>query len=57
MKRQSKISLDVKLTPDKGYKRGNNGYDTDAGLLAFGTAEDWVIGKVRKGKTPHPNLF
>lgn len=56
--KRAKISLDVKLTPDKGYsKRGNNGYDTDAGLLAFGTAEDWSIGKVRKGKAPHPNLF
>lgn len=56
--KRAKISLDVKLTPDKGYsKKGNNGFDFDSGLLAFGTAEDWSIGKVRKGKAPHPNLF
>lgn len=54
-----KISLDNKSIKAKNYRTppGAEGYNFDSGHLAFGTFEDWAIGKYRRLRKQEPNLF
>lgn len=57
-KTRHKISLDYIIKPaNKYYHSGYDGFNHDAGSLAFGTDKDWAIGKTRRNKRPHKPLF